>query len=1350
MTTKDTYTTDLIADTFGESRPWTPKSGQNQCNLWLNNAYELISPINNQLSDAQIRNLVEERAGHRPVNVILVTDADTKDDLRIVGPNRPLIARQLATPQVIDLLRSAKNMQRRDAASFIERELRRIEESVLPGIRVKELLTPHYMRTRMKDTRHRRNLETAASNIKRITRNDNWRTIFRQLGYSIQQLPKQGHLLTHQNQRTAVVLPLKTPEHFSRMDENGQLPDGLVLNECKAQGAPWGILASNTRFRIFQANPNIGSATARYIEIDAQELNKEDHLYIGVLAPQALKPDDGWLTKWANEARDFGEELRKGLEDRLRATALPQLAKGLGKHIQQSENADLSDRDQLQNIEQAVLTLVFRYMFLLHVEARGYLPINSQRYRPQSARKLAEDCRLEPWELDPRSTQRWNRLQTLVKMIRNGDQSAGIPPYNGSLFAPDKFPGAEMLENAEITDNFIAPAIQAIAFENKAPDEAGLDYAGLQIGHLGAIYESLLAMRLTHANQNLIYEPKRDTFRPATQTEKPDIQKSDLFYQTEKGGRKAGGVYYTRHEFVKHLLNNSLIPALDQHLHKIKKLAKTKPRQAADKLFDFAIVDPAMGSGHFLTVALDMMADHIELFLADINGLPTIKDQLDELRKGQNQNLANIEDVDLLRRLILKRCIYGVDISPMAVEVANVTLWLASFVPGLALSYLGSNLKCGDSLIGVADPGIVLSNEIPLFSERAGKAMQQAVKLQHKLANISDITPEQVEESQQLHNDVHQATAGIRRAYNLWAADPLGMENARQDLELHAEHIIDGRYERNAKISQTIDQSQQIAHQYNFFHWPLEFPHVFHRDNSGFDVVVGNPPWKKVKVEKHNFLALYDPGIRGVKNNIERDARAADLLQDYPDLLNHFEVTTEKSAATRRFFNINGGYVQQGRGDTDLYKLFCERYASLAASLGYIGVVLPRVAFLTDGSRGFRRWFFTKCRPLRVDAILNNKQWAFPIHPQFIIALVTARVGTPPTGNMIVTGPSISLEQFQSNLDGDGIQIDLSELAFWTPARVEDKDKRPGWELPLLSTKLHVDILAKIRSGPSIDRLLSPGSVKNAKIEKGVSVASHVAPYREIDEAQQKPLFNHPADPEFSVPVWKGRSLGQYDPHGRDPVGYCNWGEVLDFVQSKRVRGRVFKRNMSEEQLNDIENHPINGARIAYRRIAHATNSRTAIACLVPPRIPLTDSVPYLIFSQDWIEVNQSFVLGILNSVPFDWQCRRYAERHLDFFLFNSLCFPPIENTPWEQIGKLAARLSCVDDRFAHFAKQAGVQHGPLSPEQHQDMRAQIDALVAHAYGLTESELDFIFTDFSPKAVTPAYRQLTLQKYQAL
>ena len=172
-------------------------------------------------------------------------------------------------------------------------------------------------------------------------------------------------------------------------------------------------------------------------------------------------------------------------------------------------------------------------------------------------------------------------------------------------------------------------------------------------------------------------------------------------------------------------------------------------------MFDFSVIDPAMGSAHFLTAALDAMTDRFELFLEEIGGLPAIAELLTELREQTSESSTAIEDGDLLRRLILKRCIYGVDLSPMAVEVANVTLWLASFVPGLALSYLGSNLKCGDALIGVADPDVVGGADSPMFTgQSVSDAMERAAELQMTLAENPDRTPEEVKRSVELEAEL--------------------------------------------------------------------------------------------------------------------------------------------------------------------------------------------------------------------------------------------------------------------------------------------------------------------------------------------------------------------------------------------------------------------------------------------------------------------------------------------------------------------------------------------------------------------------------------------------------------------
>ena len=246
----------------------------------------------------------------------------------------------------------------------------------------------------------------------------------------------------------------------------------------------------------------------------------------------------------------------------------------------------------------------------------------------------------------------------------------------------------------------------------------------------------------------------------------------------------------------------------------------------------------------------------------------------------------------------------------------------------------------------------------------------------------------------------------------------------------------------------------------------------------------------------------------------------------------------------------------------------------------------------------------------------------------------------------------------------------------------------------------------------------------------------------------QKGLFlNLPG--EGRIPVWRGRSFDQYDPHGRGPAGYGDWNAILDFVQEKRARARVFKGVFSSDALADPATHPIQQARIAFRDVTNSRSSRTVIACLIPPRTPLTNTVPYLLFSS-WGAPARSAVLGVLNSLPFDWQARRYVELHLNFFILNMLCFPHWEDTDWRRIGELAARLSCVDERFAAFAEEAGVEYGPLTDDARDAMRAETDALVAHGYGLTADELRFIFTDFTERAVPPAYRDRVMAAFEAL
>ena len=1337
----DQITTRLEA-AFGRGHNWVSQTGPS-ATAWETPSYHLLL-TDDAASDADLRRLWEARKGRQPYPVVLLAPSGDESKVRVTGPQDSRPVRELPASRVIDLLETSRGLATREAASLLAREFSRLEEAVVPGLRVKDLLTPHFVRQRLRMSENERRLSRVVEGMT-STGNVAWRSLFQGLGYQVQQLPQRGYLLRYDDAPIAVVHPLSDASLFSRLTDSGELPEGMVLADCDQHGAHWGVLTAEGRYRLFQRRPPVGPATGQHVEIDLRELERKDRLYLGLLAPESLR-EKGWLTDWVGEAKDFGEELRKGLEERLIKDALPNIARGLGEWME-SRGVDLSDREQLRQIEEAALTLVFRFMFLLHTEARGHLPIGSAAYRPHSARQLAEDSRLAQSSFSRRATQRWDRLRTLVRMVRTGDRSAAVPAYNGSLFAASGFPGSALLERAEIADIYLAPALTAIAYETDKRDAPGLDYAGLQIGHLGAIYEALLTLRLTRAPEDLAYDSKQDVFRPLRAGEHPEVSKAQLYYQAEAGGRKAGGVFYTRHEFVDHLLNHSLLPALDDHLDGIKKLAERDPNKAARRLFDFSVVDPAMGSAHFLTAALDMIADRIELFLAQIGGLPGIAQQLSELSQDSGQIAQQPDDGDLLRRLILKRCIYGVDLSPMAVEVANVTLWLASFVPGLALSYLGSNLKCGDALIGVADPLVVGASDSPMFTGQAvAEAMTRAASLQRKLAENPDRTPDEVKRSEEMSVDLHSATAGLRSAFDLWAAEPLGLDGGRHTLETYADAIITTDEGKTAKIASSMAGASRTAAQYRFFHWPLEFPNVFHRERPGFDVVVGNPPWNKVKFEMPSFLALHDPGIRGLRSGLDRDERAERLFKQMPELRQEAENTKRKIEEQRKFFRPENGYGIQGSGDTDLYKLFCERYVSIARNKGFMGVVLPRVAFLNDGSRGFRRWFFRKCRPSRVDAIVNTGRWAFNIHPQNpTISLVTAQVGTQGIGSLMVTGPSHNEEEFASCISGAGVQVALASLASWTPAPANDRVKEPTWELPLLPTPMHVSVLSKLRGGVRFDALQNP---EDQEISKGRAAAPHLAPYTELHEAQQRALFTHPPG-EGRIPVWKGRTFYQYDPHGREPAGYGDERAITDFLQAKRSNSRVLRGLFPKDAIDDPETLPMHTARLAFRDVTNKTNSRTVLACLIPPQTPLTHTAPTLVVN-DPSTMAQGYVLGVMNSLPFDWLARRYVETHLTYFILNGLTFPQLANTSWQRIGRLAARLSCMDERFADFAAEAGVECGPLTDAQRSDMRAEIDALVAHAYDLTADELSFIFTDFTENAVGCAYRRMVLGKFEDL
>ena len=259
---------------------------------------------------------------------------------------------------------------------------------------------------------------------------------------------------------------------------------------------------------------------------------------------------------------------------------------------------------------------------------------------------------------------------------------------------------------------------------------------------------------------------------------------------------------------------------------------------------------------------------------------------------------------------------------------------------------------------------------------------------------------------------------------------------------------------------------------------------------------------------------------------------------------------------------------------------------------------------------------------------------------------------------------------------------------------------------------------------------------------------------RELDETNDKRFWEGGTSgtdaAARTAPLWKGESFDQYNPSG---VGERTCPVTQELV--KKVRkprpgsGSLLAKNISVKIRRQAVLAELDRARVAFRDVARSTDSRTIRACLVPPGVFLTNTAPYLAFV-DGDPVDQAACLGIMNSLPFDWQARRFIEIHANFFLLEGLYLPDLADDDFGAIAQAAARLSAVDDRFADFAAATGVTYGPLDPVDRERLCVDIDARVARAWDLSTADLHVIFSDFTEDAVTPAYRTALIERLEQL
>jgi len=769
----------------------------------------------------------------------------------------------------------------------------------------------------------------------------------------------------------------------------------------------WGILTNGARWRLYFAGAR--STIDDYLEIDLARIMRleADLLDTGVSEEES----DHWLAVFATmfarsaferasakapsfhdtarrEAGFYEERVAKSLSD----LVFNRLYPALGKAVAKSAPAD----SPLDDVRQATLILLYRLLFVLYAEDRGLLPVKDSRFDDYALRVARLDVGRRKDAGDTFSgvaKNYWNRFADLAEMIDKGDPSVGLPPYNGGLFNAAQTP---LLNAIALPDDVMAEAIDILSFERQGGQRRYINYRDLSVQQLGSIYERLLEFELTRDDDGAV------DVRP------------NIF------ARKNSGSYYTPDDLVLLILDETLEPlitdaldgfkaalaslkAKDSEDFRITRLHKADPAKAITRL---RICDPAMGSGHFLVSLVDRLTNHTLDAMAEAQALVRARfPELDyespvsqEIRtvrgtiRGNAQDAnwtvseEQLDDPQLVKRMVLKRCVYGADKNPMAVELAKVALWLHTFTVGAPLSFIDHHLAAGDSLFGLwvrdAIDKAASGGEL-LYYEALSNAQRQAVVMQ-RIEALTDAEIAEAHSSAAMWKDVEAQTGALdsfvsflhaldwldlpkadRPLVTLWLdarfGDPMAI--ARGRLAPEGGKAKPDEVERFTAIWRA---ARELIEEERFLNWQITFPGVWTnwasapdssgRREGGFDAVVGNPPWDRIKLQQVEWFAARRPEIAKAQKASDRTKMIKALEKAGDPLFADFAKADRRAADTMRVARKSGHFPLLSRGDINLYSLFVERADALVKPAGMVGLLTPSgIASDLSASEFFRK-----------------------------------------------------------------------------------------------------------------------------------------------------------------------------------------------------------------------------------------------------------------------------------------------------------------------------------------------------------------------------------------------------------
>ena len=1196
-------------------------------------------------------------------------------------------------------------------------------------------------------------------------------------------------------------------DRAQRGTPHGQILRYLATAEIESEGRiRWGILTNGSVWRLYdyRARPRASG----FFEADLAELlqpGKEDDLRVFHLLfrRESFTLRDGatstFLEAALAEGRRYEEQVAQDLSGVVFEEVFPSLVDALAEKSGESLAAS---RD-------AALIFLYRLLFVLYAEDRGLLPVNDARYDDYGLRKPVRDDIASRMAADDtfsaKFTNYYDRLVNLFRIIDEGDESIGLPPYNGGLFAAGAAP---LLETVRLADKEVAPIIYDLSH---AEDSQGVrrfvNYRDMSVQQLGSIYERLLER-----------EPVRD-------------DDGNISIRPNPYARKDSGSFYTSQELVDLIVERTLKPLAEERLNafadkaaalksdrrsKEERWGELEQLDPAEAVLDLKVLDPAMGSGHFLVTAVDFLSDYIAELIERVPEIPewldgeyasplvgrvaAIRDDIRQRADESNWVLdeAQLTDQAIIRRMVLKRCIYGVDKNRLTVELAKVSLWLHSFTVGAPLSFLDHHLRCGDSLVGlrVRDATDELHRLGGMFAGSAIAGAETATDGMQRIEEMSDADVAEVQASAALFDGVEETTADLRGLLDFlcgWRWRTAGMKKKERDefegplVTTLGQHTADA-YELLARgpdaggiptspLGQAQDlplrgasakedagevrafdslwrEVRTIANREGFLHWEVAFPGVWHRwqescPQGGFDAVIGNPPWDQIEQPEVEWFATRDEEIALATTGARRKALIKKKQEAGDKLVLEYETVRSQAMAMREFIRSSDEYPLLSGGRINLYSLFVERSMSLIKPDGFVGLLTPSGIYADKTAAKFFKSVSTNGR---VGGLFDFEN---------------RRLGT-------------DLPSFFPDVDsrfkfcalifgGEERLFDHTECAFFLhdTKTVHDEDR---------CFPLTPDDFARVNPNTGTAPVFR--TRRDADITRGiyerhpVMVDSSGSKKRRAWRVQfMQGLFNMTSDSHLF------RTAAQLDEEGFYPIEGNRWkkGEelYLPLYEGKMVQafdhraasitnreGNLFRPGQPDRTLDEEYLDPAFSPRprywvsqqesdivqnlqwlLAFKDITASTNVRTMIAAVVP-QVGCGHTLPVLVpYECDFDGESAACLLANLNSFCFDYVARQKVQAtHLMWYIVEQLpVIAPADynrsfgTTPARDlIRDHVLRLTYTAHDMAAFARDLGYDGDPFlwDEEERRHLRARLDALYFHLYGLSRADAAYILNTF--------------------